>query len=184
MKKNDGRRNKKSVVKQCVHCSKDFTGKTTAKYCSILCRIFSRIKTIENGCWEWQAYCEPGGYGRTKIDQYNTELVHRVVFKEIYKVKLDVKQLVCHKCDNRKCVNPEHLFIGSHADNAQDCVKKNRKNSPKNENHHKAKLTWQMVDEIRKLRGEGWTIVKLGEKYAVNHSNISNICLQKTWRTQ
>jgi hypothetical protein len=182
MKKNDGRGNRKSVLKQCVHCDKDFIGKTTAKYCSTLCRIFSRIKKCETGCWEWQAYCL-NGYGRLKIGPKETHLVHRKVFTEINKVQLDVKELVCHKCDNRKCVNPDHLFLGTHKDNFLDCIKKKRRIFATGEESANHKLNWMMVDEIRKLRQEGWTIVKLGEKYGVNHSNISNICLHKTWRT-
>lgn len=147
-----------------------------------MCKIFSRVKKCESGCWEWQGYCQPGGYGRLKFDRQTTELVHRKVFKEVNKLELNVKELVCHKCDNPKCVNPDHLFMGSHRDNLLDCIAKNRKVYQKQENHWKAKLDWKMVDEIRKLRQEGWTLMKLGEKFSVNHTNISNICLNKTWR--
>lgn len=182
MREDDGRKNRKAILKQCVNCNEEFMGKTTSKYCSDICRIFSRVKKCESGCWEWQAYCEPGGYGRTKVSNEKAQLVHRFVYMQTKNVQLDVKQLVCHKCDNRKCVNPDHLFVGSHKDNMDDCINKNRRTYPTGEESTRHKLTWKMVDEIRKLRQEGWTIMKLGEKFKVYHSNISRICLNKTWK--
>lgn len=182
MREDDGRKIKKAVLKSCTHCQKEYMGKTTAKYCSIFCTLFSRIKKCENGCWEWQGYCQPGGYGRLRIENNHTVLIHRKIYELVNKVNLPIKTLVCHKCDNRKCANPDHLFIGTHKDNALDCIKKNRRPLKFGEESYNHKLTWEMVDEIRKLRKEGWTIMKLGEKFKVYHSNISRICLNKSWK--
>lgn len=182
MRDNDGRKNRKAIQKKCSHCDKEFMGKTTAKYCSVLCKIFYRVKKCENGCWEWQGYCQQGGYGRLSLDRENTELVHRKVFEEVHGLNLPVKQLVCHKCDNRKCVNPDHLFQGTHRDNLLDCAMKNRRQYKTGEDACNVKLNWKMIDEIRKLRSEGWTLMKIGEKYNVTHSTVGRACANKNWR--
>lgn len=169
------------ITRQCLYCSKEFQGHTSSKYCSVLCRIFYKVKKNPTGCWEWQAYLHPGGYGRTKISSKETVLVHRKVYEEIHGVNLDEKTLVCHKCDNRKCVNPDHLFIGTHLDNIHDAMSKGRIKGMKNEKHPRAKLNWKMVDEIRKLRSERFTVMNISKLFDVNHSTISGICRNKTW---
>ena len=88
-------------------------------------RFFARIKKdCANGCHEWQGCCAGRGYGVVTLD-YTSYLVHRVVWF-ITHGELPTHLYVCHTCDNIKCCNPEHLFLGTAADNMKDMSQKGR----------------------------------------------------------
>jgi hypothetical protein len=87
-----------------------------------------------DGCWEWQASCLRSGYGQFRVNGRNRP-THQVAWElsngPIPKDPARRRSVcVLHKCDNRRCVNPEHLFLGSHADNVRDCVSKGRHFTP------------------------------------------------------
>ena len=77
-----------------------------------------------NTCWIWKAQIYPNGYGAFHIDGKNS-LAHRASWM-LHKGQVPKNKIVCHKCDNRKCVNPDHLFLGSYKDNTEDMIKKGR----------------------------------------------------------
>lgn len=87
----------------------------------------SRCKLTACGCWEWQG-ATASGYGRVKVWR-KVVSAHRLAFQLAFP-EVDVKGFdVCHKCDNRRCCNPEHLFKGTRSDNMQDCKRKGRLNT-------------------------------------------------------
>lgn len=89
-------------------------------------RFIDKIAVAESGCWEWQASLTLVGYGQLKVsDKSNPQLAHRLSY-QLFNGDIGEKLLVCHTCDNRKCVNPQHLFLGNHKTNADDMVNKNR----------------------------------------------------------
>ena len=88
---------------------------------------------MDSGCWEWNGRLSIAGYGQIK-DNYRTRHAHRVSW-EIHRGEIPIGLLVCHRCDNRKCVNPDHLFLGTDRDNRQDCLMKDRANMPSGDNH-------------------------------------------------
>lgn len=77
-------------------------------------------------CWEWTGFKDKCGYGRYG---FYRELVHRFVYKLYYK-EIPKGLCICHKCDNRACVNPSHLFLGTHTDNMRDMINKGRDYHP------------------------------------------------------
>lgn len=87
----------------------------------LLCRTVT-----ENGCWEWTGATSPRGYGKIKWRKFGDLRVHRVAAMLWLGIALDDPRLACHKCDNPKCFNPEHLFMGTSSDNQVDCVRKGR----------------------------------------------------------
>jgi len=87
-------------------------------------------------------------------------------------------QYVLHKCDNPICVNPLHLFVGTHADNMRDMVSKGRERGAVGTKNGGAKLTEQQVKEIR-ASSEIYKVIS--EKYGISDSMISNIKLGRSW---
>lgn len=78
-------------------------------------------------CWEWQAGTNNIGYGMIR-DGDKMRTAHRVSYEEHNNVQIPKGKCVLHSCDNTKCVNPNHLWLGSHKDNTQDMIRKGRNN--------------------------------------------------------
>lgn len=94
-------------------------------------------------CWEWT-----GGVNRKGYGQYRGKRSHRFAW-EVYNGKVPDGLFVLHKCDNRKCCNPSHLFLGTHYDNMEDMKSKNRTLRLMGEQNHNYKITNQQILEIR-----------------------------------
>jgi len=94
-------------------------------------------------CWLWMAANRGNGYGCMKI---NGEVIdaHRISYI-LFVGPIPYKKLVCHTCDNRLCVNPGHLFVGTYSDNMQDCSRKNRINK-----YHSPESTLKQALKLRK----------------------------------
>lgn len=90
-------------------------------------RFMSNIKFFAHeGCWEWAGVLSSTGYGSFRPAKSKRPYgAHRISYF-MANGSFDQKMFICHKCDNPKCVNPDHLFIGTASDNMQDCVNKNR----------------------------------------------------------
>lgn len=93
--------------------------------------------------------------------------------------------LVCHKCDNPPCCNPNHLFLGTHADNVRDCVRKKRKNPVHGERQWCAILSESDVREIRRryvFRGGKNSTLGLAKEFGVDRSTITAITTGRIWK--
>ncbi len=132
----------------------------------------------DDECWEWIASLQTTGYGQFKVGSRMIG-AHRIVYFLNYGQPTGF--FVCHHCDNRKCCNPKHLFLGTNADNMADAARKGRmiKIGHKGETNGRAKLTAKQVLAIRKSSA---TQVALAEKHGVTQVMISRIKLRKAWR--
>jgi hypothetical protein len=142
-----------------------------------------------SGCWLWLG-SEQGsnGYGRIKANGKYTQ-AHRYSYKR-FVGEIPNGMFVCHRCDNPACVNPYHLFVGTHQDNTDDKVRKNRqakgiklaeaqyKNRPKGELNGGSKLTQDQVNQIRSINLPQRKIAKI---FGVSQPLISKIKRKEMW---
>jgi hypothetical protein len=118
-------------------------------------------------CWEWKACIAQSGYGDFHYDR-KTINSHRMSWL-IFKGNIPSGMHVLHRCDNRRCVNPEHLFLGTNADNIKDMFAKKRNPSRRGELSGRAKLCPDDVIEMRKMYYEN----KLSYGYIASKFNVS-----------
>ena len=142
-------------------------------------RFFKKVKKMDI-CWEWQSTISKNGYGQFSINN-KKQLAHRVSYILHYG-EIPIGMLVCHSCDNRKCVNPEHLFLGTNEDNMKDMINKKRAKYASGEKAGSSKLTNEDVKDIRLAYDNNETTRQIAKKYNMNHSTIWNIVSGKTWK--
>lgn len=130
------------------------------------------------GCWQWLSYIDPRGYGRLNYGG-RPMLASRVSYL-IHYGEIPEGMGVCHKCDNPPCTNPEHLFLGTPADNTADMHAKGRarKRGMKGTEHPLSKLTEADVREIRKSPEK---IAALALRFNVSRATVHSIVTGKTW---
>jgi hypothetical protein len=144
-----------------------------------IARFWGKVQKTDspNDCWEWRAGCFQNGYGCIKIDNVSKG-AHRIAY-EITFGKISSNLYICHKCDNKKCCNPNHLFQATHQENMNDMYRKGRDNHLRGDKNPKHKITDAQVGEIRKRyaphgRG-GESGRKLAKVFGVSFQLISQI---------
>lgn len=131
-------------------------------------------------CWEWQGAINSHGYGTIR-DHCLSRGCH-VVAHESRVGPVPAGMMVCHTCDNRKCCNPTHLYLGTATDNARDRDNRGRSNTAFGGRCGQAKLDNAKVALIRHLVSCGVKQRKLAALYGVTPMVISNVWLRKSWR--
>jgi hypothetical protein len=137
----------------------------------------------KNGCHICTSHAyNTYGYPQCKIN-YKIKLLHRLAYEQKHG-EIPPRMMVCHKCDNPHCINPDHLFLGTSQDNVDDMVKKGRQShhgSPglPGEKHPQCKLTENQVLEIRAYQGV--TDKAIAQIYGISTVNINNIRNRKIW---
>lgn len=111
-------------------------------------------------CWVWTASKDGSGYGIFGTGRFGSKRAHRFSW-ELIKEKIPTGFELCHKCDNPACVNPDHLFIGTHTDNMRDASNKNKFPLRYGLDHPRGKLSDEQVVEIVKKYNEGIPIRKI-----------------------
>ncbi len=146
----------------------------------------AKVQCSESGCWEWTGTkikigkSGRGGYGTIGLGaaSLGKGYVHRVSY-ELHIGKIPAGMFVLHRCDNRLCVNPDHLFLGTAKDNALDAVAKRR--MAYGDRSGSAKLTQPNVDDIRNRIASGESQSSIAARFGVSQSQISNINRGRSW---
>ena len=152
-------------------------------------RFCEKFYESETGCWVWTGAQNTVGYGHFRING-KTEKAHRVAYQLFVS---DIAELdnvdyrgtcVMHKCDNPLCVNPDHLVLGTHADNMTDKKNKCRvvTNPTRGETNYNALLSANDVIDLRMLRSYGVSLSLLAKEYGVSKGCISSLARNKTWK--
>lgn len=146
-----------------------------------IARFWSHVVIAgENECWNWTGSLQPKGYGQVRL-QRKTRRTSRVAWEIKYGAIPD-DLFVLHKCDNRACCNPAHLFLGTNTDNMRDMMQKGRKVIGVGEQNPHSKLTWDDVFRIRTLANQHVNPHILAKEYNVTTANIRAIVSRKTWK--
>ena len=131
------------------------------------------------GCWEWTGV-NCFGYG---LIPYKGKMVrtHRAAAFLWLGIPLGSRKLICHKCDNPPCFNPDHLFAGTHADNMRDMVLKGRSKPRKGVENGNSRLTEDDVRAIRRKRIAGVQNKELRQEYGLTRDAVIRICNGRRW---
>lgn len=181
---------KKKPRRPCVHCGTE-THHWKHRYCSIACksavlasmspagRFWPKVEKTAT-CWLWRGAINPSGYGQFVIHG-RSRLAHRVAF-EFATGKTPPNGLdICHACDVRACVNPDHLFLGTRSDNVRDMMKKGRGHKARGEKGGTSKLTVDAVRIIRADYAAGATMRVLATRFHVSDNAVSGVINRRSW---
>jgi len=136
----------------------------------------------ENGCHICTSHkpnTKADGYFRIGSEREGRMLLHRFIYVQKFG-EIKAGHVIRHRCDNKQCINPDHLLEGSHADNVQDRVDRDRNNCVKGANHYRAKLDEPQVLEI--FNNTVTPIKELAQKYNVSYDTVRNIKIGKVWK--
>ena len=139
----------------------------------------------EDECWEWQGATAGKGYGQFHYHKTQYAHVSSYLFfiGSIPKRRGKKKLFVCHSCDNPLCVNPKHLWLGTHQQNMDDMVNKGRQSHSLGEDASQSKLNTRKVLKIRRLYKTGkYSYSQLGKRYNVAISTIQHIVERRNWK--
>lgn len=142
-------------------------------------------ETSDSGCWEWRGYIHPKfgyGYMRMNVKKW---FAHRLSFHLFVKDISNSKNVIMHSCDNRSCVNPTHLKLGTQAENIKDMIYKNRK--PLGEKLSFAKLKEEDVIMIRNVfdhtkENRDRVFQNLANELKVSRATIYKVGFRKNWK--
>lgn len=155
-------------------------------------RFWSKVDR-SGDCWNWTGPLSTRGYGMFHLmvapKRHKTVLAHRYSWFLSHPESGD--GFVCHRCDNPKCVRPDHLFLGTPADNMHDMMVKGRhvngmvlhpERAARGERVHCAKLRAVDIPEIVLARRRGEKLVDIAKRYGVKHSQIQSVLSGRTWK--
>lgn len=149
-------------------------------------RFWARVIKTKS-CWNWIGFIDNRKRGRigfviAGVNNYYRP--YRVVY-ELLVGPIPPGLVICHKCDNPICLNPDHLFAGTQKDNIHDAIMKNR--FARGEKHGQSKLTKSQVTQIRKLDRGPWGRPRrsdIAAKFGISAKQVERICNMKLWKIQ
>ena len=162
---------------------------TTEQMISLRLKYNKRVdrRSVEE-CWPWQgAISVAGGYGRIRLggtrQHPKMAYAHRLALL-FANGDLEDQRMACHRCDNPRCVNPNHLYFGTQAENVQDMDARGRRvnKQPKGSQHGLSRLTENEVRQIRLLTASGATAKALSEKFKISLVQTYHIRSGRVWK--
>lgn len=147
-------------------------------------RFWAKVDQSEGvlGCWPWTGGKHPRGYGlfsSRRKGSSRTWRAHRLMYERVYGIEPGIL-LVLHRCDNPCCCNPSHLFLGTHQDNMDDKTAKGRQS--RGEDRPRAKLTEDLVREIRAAKERGEPLLPYAKRLGITHHAVYLAAHRKTWK--
>ena len=154
-------------------------------YVNSLKKRFHRkyVATTPGKCWEWKGYVSKLGYGQLRNVPGERPVVlmaHRLSWELHTKLGIPEGLCVCHKCDNRKCVNPKHMFLGTKTENNMDRDAKVRQ--ARGQLNGNAKMTDKDVLKIRAMSAAGMSNPRIAEQIGLSRITVWEITTRKKWK--
>ena len=145
---------------------------------AVAARFWAKVEKGDR-CWLWRGARTPKGYGVMVVDGKNV-LAHRLSFAlEHGEGKLLPKHHVCHACDNRPCVRPDHLWQGTPGENMDDCTRKGRR--ARGARYPNARLSPEAVRKIRAVATTNRGIGQCMMEFDISASAIADVMARRTW---
>ncbi len=165
---------------ECENCRKiylqDHPGR---RWCSEMCKFLSQIE--KNNCWIWKGGLGRHGYAQHRMN--NTPIVAYRAAWILFKGEIPKGICVCHRCDNKKCVNPDHLFLGTQSDNMKDMLEKGRRRKDlKGQDVPHSRLKDKDIKDIFEMRKNRYKIREIAEVFKVHKTHIGKILQRKKWK--
>lgn len=153
-------------------------------------RFWSYVQKLgenDGGCWVWVGQLNEAGYGKITIRKNGKRRSYRAhiyswELHNNHQVRTNIGMVIMHKCDHPYCVNPDHLSLGTHAENVRDREAKGRSVYVNGERCGRSKLTEQQVKDIRLEYASGISKSVLSRKYKISRRNITAIVERKSWK--
>ena len=139
-------------------------------------RFLRRVEKTDT-CWLWKGGKYSNGYGQLVERIWGDGYTHRWSFKYYHKQEIPDGYDIRHKCDNRICVNPNHLELGTRKQNVADMIER-FPGKPCNRKFEK-----EQIEEIKALRQSGLMYKEIAERFNCNRRTIEKICLNKTYKS-
>lgn len=141
-------------------------------------KFLANVVKNESGCWVWSGRPNSSGYGRFTFNKA-ADTAHRWAYR-LFKGEDPGALYVCHSCDNKMCVNPEHLWLGTLQDNIRDMVKKGRQ--AKGARRHNARLDDVRARAVKELHKIGVPQNEIAAFFGIHKATINDVATGKTWR--
>lgn len=146
----------------------------------VILRTYNINIDLYSGCWHYSGK-QKGRYPRVSYNGIKYQL-HRLAWILANEMNIPENKYICHKCDNTKCCNPDHLFLGTQFDNMRDMISKGRNYDTSGENNGRANLSWELVNQIRHENLSGLYKSDIAKRHNLPISTINNITQNKTWK--
>jgi len=143
-------------------------------------RLFKHLVNPKK-CWEWKGALNKDGYGQIGLPKRKRLSAHRAMYLMVYG-EIPKRLSVLHSCDNRKCVNPFHLWLGTQHDNMRDAQRKGRLVAHRGEKNPNSVFTWAIVRAMRKMYANGKSQVAIAEKFHTRQGTIGRILRHEGWK--